>query len=345
MLLAKRLRRWGLTLLFGPLLLFVVPESWGAEEAACLNPRRGVLPDRGTVCQAIDSGGLTRTFRLYVPGPDAPRPMALVFVLHGGGGTGIGLVRMTGDGFHGMAERDGAIIVYPDGVERHWNDGRRNDGRRNDGRRRFTSRAQSENIDDVGFISRLIDRIAEEHAVDLGRVYATGISNGGMMSFRLGCGLSGRLAAIAPVVANMPVDLMNDCAPAVPVSVLVTNGTEDPLIPFAGGHVVSPRRSRGLVTSADDSLAFWARHNGCGAQADVTVLPDRAPGDLTFVERSAWTNCSAGVSVTLNKIVGGGHTWPGAKGGLPESIVGRVSQELDGVQEIWAFFRRHRRAS
>lgn len=335
MLLSECLHRWGLTLLLGLLLLFIVPESRGAEEAACLNPRRGVLPDRGTVCQAIDSGGLTRTFRLYVPGPDAPRPMALVFVLHGGGGTGIGMVRMTGDGFRGIAERDGAIVVYPDGVERQWNDGRKD----------FSSRAHSENIDDVGFISRLIDRIAEEHAVDLGRVYATGISNGGMMSFRLGCGLSERLAAIAPVVANMPVDLIGDCAPAAPVSVLVTNGTEDPLIPFGGGHVVSPRRSRGLVTSADDSLAFWARHNGCHAQPDVTILPDRAPGDRTHVERSVWTNCSAGVSVTLNKIVGGGHTWPGVRGGLPGSIVGRVSQDLDGVQEIWAFFKRHRRAS
>ncbi len=253
MLGSRRLRRWGWILLLGPVLPYVIHEARGAAEPACASPRRGSLPDRGTVCRSIDFDGLTRTFRLYVPGPDAPRPLALVFVLHGGGGTGIGMARMTGDAFHGLAERGGAIIVYPDGVDRQWNDGRRD----------FNTRAHSEDIDDVGFISRLIDRIAEEHALDLDRVYATGISNGGMMSFRLGCGLSQRLAAIAPVVANMPVDLMRDCAPARPVSVLVTNGTEDPLIPFEGGHVVSPRRSRGLVTSADDSLAFWARHNGC----------------------------------------------------------------------------------
>ena len=165
-----------------------------------------------------------------------------------------------------------------------------------------------------------------------------------MMSFRLGCGLSQRLAAIAPVAANMALDLMSDCAPVRPLSVLVTNGTQDPLIPFEGGHVVSPRRSRGLVSSADDSLVLWARHNGCGAQAEVTLVPDRAPGDRTRLERAVWPNCSAGVSVTLNKIVGGGHAWPGFRGGLPESIVGRVSQELDGVQEIWAFFMRHPRA-
>ncbi len=292
------------------------------------------MPDRGTVCQTIDFDGLIRTFRLYVPGPDAPRPLALVFVLHGGGGTGIGMVRMTDGGFHELAERDGAIIVYPDGVDRQWNDGRRD----------FKSRAHSENIDDVGFISWLIDRIAEEHPLDLDRVYATGISNGGMMSFRLGCGLSQRLAAIAPVVANMPADLMRVCAPARPVSVLVTNGTEDPLIPFGGGHVGSPRRSRGLVISANDSLGFWARHNGCGAQAEVKLLPDRVPGDRTRLERSVWPTCSAGVSVTLNKIVGGGHTWPGGQPGTPRIIVGRVSRELDGVQEIWAFFMRHRRS-
>lgn len=334
MLRSRRLRRWGWILLLGPVLLYVIHEARSAEEPTCASPRRGSVPDNGTVCRAIDFDGLTRTFRLYVPGRDAPRPLALVFVLHGGGGTGIGMVRLTGDGFHGLAENGGAIIVYPDGVDRQWNDGRRD----------FNSRAHSEDIDDVGFISSLIDRIAEEHALDLDRVYATGLSNGGMMSFRLGCGLSHRLAAIAPVAANMPVDLMRDCAPARPVSVLVTNGTEDPLIPFEGGHVVSPQRSRGLVTSADDSLAFWARHNGCGAQAEVTLLPDRAPGDRTRVERAAWPNCSAGVSVTLNKIVGGGHTWPGGQPGTPRIVVGRVSQELDGVQEIWAFFMRHRRA-
>ncbi len=334
MLRSRHLRRWGWILLLGPVLLYVIHEARGAEESACASPRRGSLPDNGTVCQAIDFDGLTRTFRLYVPGPDAPRPLALVFVLHGGGGTGIGMVHLTGDGFHDRAARDGAIIVYPDAVERIWNDGRRFPG----------CRSHSENIDDVGFISRLIDRIAEEHPIDLNRVYATGISNGGMMSFRLGCGLSQRLAAIAPVVANMPDDLMRDCAPARPVSVLVTNGTEDPLIPFEGGHVVSPQRSRGLVKSVDDSLAFWARHNGCGAQADVTLPPERAPGDRTRLERAVWPNCSAGVSVTLNKIVGGGHTWPGSQPGTIRAVVGRVSQELDGVQEIWAFFMRHPRA-
>lgn len=334
MLRSKRLRRWGWILLLGPVLLYVVHEARSAGEPVCASPRRGSVPDGGTVCQSIDLDGLTRTYRVYVPRPDAPRPLALVIVLHGGGGTGIGMVRMTGNGFHDMAERDGAIIVYPDAFERIWNDGRRD----------FNSRAYSEGIDDVGFISRLIDRIAEEHALDLDRVYATGISNGGMMSFRLGCGLSQRFAAFAPVAANMPVDLMRGCAPARPVSILVTNGTEDPLIPFEGGHVVSPRRSRGFVISADASLAFWARHNACGAQPEVTLLPDRAPGDRTRVERAVWPNCGAGVSVTLNKIIGGGHTWPGGQPGLPEAVVGRVSRELDGVQEIWAFFMRNRRA-
>lgn len=334
MLRSKCLHRWGWVFLLGPLLLYAGHEARGAEDPVCANPRAGVQPDRGTACQSIDFGGLTRTFRVFVPEPDAPRPLALVFVLHGGGGTGIGMARMTGGGFHGLAERDGAIIVYPDGVDRQWNDGRRD----------FKSRAHSENIDDVGFISALIDRIAADHTVDLNRVYATGISNGGMMSFRLGCGLSERLAAIAPVAANMPADLIRECAPAAPVSVLVTNGTDDPLIPFGGGHVGIPGRSRGLVASADDSLAFWARHNGCAA-AQVEPLPDHAPGDRTRVERAVWSNCGGGVSVTLNKIIGGGHTWPGGQSGLPETIVGRVSQELDGVQEIWAFFMRQRRAS
>lgn len=334
MLRSKRLRRWGWILLLGPVLLYVIHEARSAEEPVCTNPRRGSVPDGGTVCRSIDFDGLTRTYRVHVPGPDAPRPLALVFVLHGGGGAGIGMVRTTGGGFHEMAARDGAIIVYPDAYQRNWNDGRRG----------FNSPAHSENIDDVGFISALIDRLADAHDLDLTRVYATGMSNGGMMSFRLGCGLSRRLAAIAPVAANMPADLLLGCAPESAVSVLVTNGTEDPLIPFGGGHVVNPRRSRGLVASADDSLAFWVRHNACGASAEVKLLPDRAPGDGTRVERAVWAGCRDGVTVTLNKIVGGGHTWPSARGGLPETVVGRTSRELNGVQEVWAFFMRQRRA-
>ncbi len=288
-----------------------------------------------TVCQAIDFGGQSRTFRLYVPAPDAPRPLSLVFVLHGAFMTGARMVSTTEGGFDDLAERDGAIIVYPNGVERQWNDGRPDP----------TTRAYSEDIDDVGFISQLIDDLAEEHSIDLNRVYATGISNGGMMSFRLGCNLSQRLAAIAPVVANMPVGLISDCAPAEPVSVLVMNGTDDPLIPFKGGGAEWGGRNRGLVASTGDSLAFWARHNGCGTQPEVSLLPDRAPDDGTTVERATWPNCGLGASVTLNKIIGGGHNWPGGIPLGPPRFVGKASQEFDGVEEIWAFFMRHRRTN
>ena len=316
--------------------LFLAGQTQAGEiHSSDLCPGGAGVPIADTVCQAIDFDGLNRTFNLYAPGPDAPRPLALVFVLHGNRMTGIDMVRITGDTFHRMAERDGAIIVYPDAVDLSWNNGRHNP----------RSRAYSEGIDDVGFISRLIDGIAGEHPVELAHVYVTGVSNGGMMTFRLGCALSPQLAAIAPVIANMPFDIMPDCEPSRPVSVLVMNGTEDPFMPFEGSRLISPSRRQGLVASTDDSLAFWARHNGCNPQAEVTLLPDRAPDDGTRVERVVWSHCGVGVSVILDKIVGGGHMLPGYQGPMPVSVAGRISREIDGVEEIWAFFMSHRRTN
>src|SRR5262249_51070220 len=137
-----------------------------------------------------------RTYVLHLPRDREPsKPAPLVIAMHGGSGTGEGFPRLTHHGFDDLADRDGWIVVYPDGIGKNWNDGRKVE----------RSEAYKKNIDDVGFISALIDELTSNHAVDRKRVYATGISNGGFMSQRLARDLSSKIAAIAPVAANLHV--------------------------------------------------------------------------------------------------------------------------------------------
>jgi polyhydroxybutyrate depolymerase len=255
--------------------------------------------------------------------PGAP----LVIALHGRLGQGRNQAKLTG--LDAVADEAGFIVVYPDGVNRSWADGR------------GTTPADRQGVDDVGFLSTLIDDFIAKHGVDPHRVYVTGMSNGGMMSFRLACELSGRVAAIAPVAALMSEKLADTCKPSRPVPVMAVAGTEDPLVPFHGGPVSG---DRGPVLSAADTFTRWAAWNGCPSGVPtVTKLEDRAPDDGTRVRREALTNCRDGSEVVLYAVEGGGHTWPGGQQYLRESLIGRTSKDVDASRAIWAFFARLRR--
>jgi polyhydroxybutyrate depolymerase len=282
---------------------------------------------------ALVQPGLKRTFLVHVPpiretktARASARPM--VIVLHGGGGTGPRVARLTG--LSELADREGFIVVYPNAINNHWNDGRNVN--------RF--RSQRENIDDVGFLSRLIDRFVKQLNVDSTRVYVTGISNGGMMCHRVGCDLSQRIAAIAPVSAGLPVDLPDSCPAGLPVSVLAINGTDDPLVPYEGGGV-GLLAKRGAVLSVDRTIDFWVRRNQCAPEPKIAELPDRDPNDGISVVRREYANGREGSAVILYTVRGGGHTWPGGSE-RPERF-GRRSDDFNASEVIWRFFQSHRR--
>ena len=143
---------------------------------------------------------LKRTFNIHIPSfYNKSVQVPLVIALHGRGGNGWSMILLTRKGFNKLADKDGFIMVYPDGIELNWNDGRM-DEEAND-------RAHRENIDDVGFISALIDTMIKDYNINPKRVYVTGISNGAIMSYRLACELSHKITAIAPVDGNIPVML------------------------------------------------------------------------------------------------------------------------------------------
>lgn len=296
--------------------------------AACAWARRP--PDPHTVARTLSHGGRERSYRLHVPpGIDRRAPVPLVLVLHGGGGNAIGTERMTG--FSVISDREGFVAVYPEGVDRNWNDGRD----------ASVSPAHRDGIDDLGFIAALIDAVGRELAINPDRIYATGISNGAIFSHYIAANLSPRIAAIAPVVGGIAEPFFADFHPERPVSVLVVQGTEDPLVPYGGGGILKGKRGRIVSTGA--ALHAWIERDGCRAEPKAETLPDRDPGDGCVVKRSTWSGGAEGTEVSLLRIEGGGHTWPSGPQYLPEAIIGRVCRDIDGSELIWEFFRTHAR--
>lgn len=278
----------------------------------------------------LQAGGKVRTYAVHMPDSAAPPGgFPLVLAFHGGGMQGAGMRRLTG--LDAAADRRGFIVVYPDGVDKHWNDGR------------STIRDPR---DDVGFVAALLDRLGGEHTIDRGRVYATGISNGALFAERLGCELSQRIAAIAPVAGTLPADLAPRCRPAHPVAVLQIDGTADPIMPFDGGAVADfgGRGEGGQVLSVPATIAFWARHNGCGPARLPAALAPLAPLDRTRIVRTDYAGCPAGAAVTLLTVAGGGHAWPGAAQYAPRRAIGVASRQVDASAAIADFFLAQPRA-
>lgn len=282
--------------------------------------------------QVIKFDGLERTYRVFVPSSyNAHKTVPLLVLLHGGGSDGRQLVRFTG--FNRIAEDEGMIVVTPDGIEKHWNDGRVSTG----------YLAHEQNVDDVGFISKLIDLLKQQYRIDSRRVYVSGISNGGMMTFRLGIELPEKIAAIAPVVAALPEPLARLSSTNRPIPAVIINGTEDPLVNWDGGEVRLLRRKVGRTLSVPDSVKFWANRNHCIDNPQVTILPDNDPGDGMRVVKTEYT-APGGADVTFYAVEGGGHTWHGPRPFvqyLPAARIGRACRDFDATEAIWAFFSKH----
>ncbi|MFZ0737018.1 MAG: PHB depolymerase family esterase [Candidatus Acidiferrales bacterium] len=274
---------------------------------------------------SLESGGRTRTYSLHTPKDYTPsKRWPVIFLIHGAGGQGTGMARVAH--FDDFAERNGIIAVYPDGVDRRWADGR------------GTTTPEREGVNDVAFFSALLDKLEATYSVDPSRVYATGLSNGGFMSFKLACDLSARIAAVAPVAATFSLRLSQECHPARPISVLEINGTSDPLVPYEGGGMM--RGSGGQILSALDSAKAWAKIDGCAETPATDSLAPKSENGLE-TRHEIYSGCRGGTEVALYSIVGGGHTWPGGMQYAPQFFIGKTSRDFDANETIWKFFQAH----
>ena len=283
--------------------------------------------------------GLQRSYLMHLPASyNKSHPWPLVIVLHGGGSEAKTMDPLTD--FNELADKQGFVIVYPEaykhlitgpGMSQHWNDGRGDPG----------IKAQAENIDDVAFISALIDHLVQDLNIDEKMVFATGISNGAFMSNRLGCELSEKIAAIAPVAGNIPQKTASTWSPSRATSVLIINGTEDPVVPFNGGDVSFLSLKTGKVISVADTVKFWVGKNGCPAAPETVQLPHLNPNDSTSTIVERYTDCRDGTEVVLYKVNGGGHTWPGGQQYMSEKLIGQTSRDFNATETIWQFFKLH----
>jgi polyhydroxybutyrate depolymerase len=276
---------------------------------------------------SLEHGGRARTWLTYVPARPATSP-ALVIVLHGSMGTASQARAVYGYDFDRLADRDGFLVVYPQGVEGNWNDSRIAGD--------FAARRL--HVDDVGFLQALVERLVAERHVDRTRVYVTGVSNGGAMVLRLAQQVPRFARAYAAVGSSLGAPGNVSITPVrEPVSILVMNGTDDPIVPWDGGEVslygVLVRRGR--VVSTQASIDYFRGLAGLDGAPAVTRLPDVDTSDGSTVVCSAWTGQH---NVTLVAIEGGGHGVPHPQTRLPR-LLGRGNRDIRGAEEIWKFFR------
>ncbi len=276
--------------------------------------------------KTIQQEGVEREYFVYVPN-SAKKPAPLVFVFHGGGGQARGTDKATG-GMAALADEKGFVVAYPNGMDRHWNDGRPG--------------LADKYYDDVGFVSQIIDNLVAAKLVDPHRVYATGISNGGFFSQYLALKCPGKFAAVAPVVATVSVQWLD--LKSQPTPILMLLGTADPLVPWQGGAVGGKllRKKRGEVLSGRDALKFWLTHNQNSATAVKNEVADKDKGDGCRAISEQYGSDDSPGEVLFYEIQGGGHTWPDGEQYLPRAIVGPVCRDFDGNRVIWDFFEKHR---
>ena len=277
----------------------------------------------------ITFDGVARNFIVYLPsGYNNSGKTPLIFAIHGGSGTPEGMINLAN--FKTIADRDKVVLVYPEGVQKNWNDGR-------------PTAPNQLGINDVGFFNQMCDYMINNYSVDAKKIYATGISNGGFMSTRLGCELSNRIAAIAVNAATIEATtIAPNCKPNRPVPALYIHGTTDPLVPFLGGQITAGGTAGGTILSHFQAIDKWVTINGCNPTPTVTDLPDIA-NDGTTIKQRVYSGGANGSEVVSYVVLNGGHTWPQGYQYLNEAIIGKTSQDMNACEVIWTFFKRFSR--
>ncbi len=282
--------------------------------------------------ESLEHDGRQRTFLVHLPKDySEEKTYPLVIALHGGSGQAKVFNRGTGFRFNSLADEEGFILVYPQGVGKSWNDHPEREKR---------GKARKLNIDDVGFISAMIDDLASRYAVDITNVFACGISNGGLMSLTLGADLPEKIKAVGLVSANFSKLKTDEMTDAQPFPVIIIHGTADPIFPYDEGEIRIFRQRRGHVLGAEKSIDFMCALNGNSTEGIITEMENSNGRDGCTSTRIVYPNAERpDLKVELIKIEGGGHTWPGGTQYLGKRLVGNVSRDQNACDLLWNFFK------
>lgn len=272
-----------------------------------------------------------RTHHLFLPSDyDGTEALPLVIGLHGRSDTGAGFALLTG--MDAVAEAEGFALVYPDGLLNQWNylgD--------------FVNRDLFHTPDDVAYLERLIDDLAQDVQIDRQRVYLMGFSNGGFMTYRVGCEVRHPFAGFSVLGALMYPEFEVTCPYARPTPIIIFHGTQDQSILWDGVTHPSPDGTSDVFATRSvlNSVGFWTARNQCDIEAAVKTEYEPQP-EQTQVIRFDFTGCVKEANVRFFAIVGGGHTWPGGTQ-MPVERFGRTAPDINAGQEIWDFLSQFRR--
>ncbi len=309
-------------------------EEFRAHLAGAVPKPAPPMPDgnlsAGDHTRTIHVGETERRYRIYIPaGYDAAKVTPVVFVFHGGGGNPQSMIRLTG--MNSKADVPGFIVVNPfgsgvlDNAMLTFNGGE------------CCGYAMQRKIDDVGFTRALLDDLAKVANVDANRVFATGLSNGGIVSHYVASELSDRIAASAPIGGPLMMPAPNAKRP---VSVMHFHGTADAFAPFKGGYGKNGTGGKGVTDfrSVEHTIQCWVKANGCNPEPQIAALPDKV-ADGMKVTRKTWSGGKDGSEVVLIEIEGGGHTWPGMKPIV--ALLGASTMDISANDLMWEFFQKH----
>ena len=277
--------------------------------------------------RSLEYNGEERTYLMYGERSSSRQEgQPLIIALHDNGSSARNLVRISQGRLNKRAEDHGFVLVYPEGLRKRWilnGSAAANRKGRNS---------------DVGFIKMLIESVKEDAAIDESRIFITGMGSGGALAYQLACAYPGMFRAIGVVAASMPVHNLDACETTSNTSMLMINGTENPVVPYEGGHAEMIKGGLINVVSTEATIALWLKNNGCLYHAEEHLLPNVDRRDGTSVSRYDYAGCDSDVKVVLYCVRGGGHTWPGGRQYAKEERVGRTSRDIDAGKELWAFF-------
>ena len=260
----------------------------------------------------LQVNGADRTYLLHVPTADpSAKALPLVLALHGSGMTSALMAEVTG--LNAWADMTGFIVVYPQGLEQHWN----------------PEQTTLAGVNDLAFIKELIAKMERSYSVDRRQITVAGYSNGAGLAQNLGCLADYQFKAIVAISATLSIEGAKRCAPNHAVRLIEFHGTADPLVPYLGGRVAVTNGP--MVISVADDLQLWQRINHCAPDPKTERLPDKGE-DGTHVERITFHGCAAGGEVTHYRILGAGHVWPGAVN-TPKRL-GQTTQQIDASRYI-----------
>ena len=267
-----------------------------------------------TINGTILHDGLQREYILYIPDSYSPNESTpLLFNFHGYQSNAF--EQMNYGDFRPIADTANFLIVHPMGTvdalgNTHWNVG-----------------WGTSTTDDLGFASALIDSLVIDYNIDTDRIYSTGMSNGGFMSYLLACELSNRIAAIASVTGSMNVGQFESCSCEHPMAIMEIHGTIDASVPYYGSYLFEP---------IEDVVNYWVEFNNCDIDPQVTDMPDIDPTDGSTVKHYLYSGGDQGIEVEHYKVINGTHTWPGS-----QYDIGGTNYDINASTEVWKFLSKY----